>query len=291
MTISFSCDCGARMKVPNDYGGKRGKCTGCQRVVRIPDALSATESSSGLTPVDLTESSAGLTNTLAPATDQGSADLEHERLALERAKLAYDLRKVERAREELDRARSGGQELTPAPASTALPAPVVNVHLPAQAHELAPESGTDLIDCPRCAEPIKAKAQVCKHCGHALTREEEKRQRRKRGESDRGGAVSVTVHGAGAAPPSPGVAALLAFFWMGLGHIYAGEIATGLMLMIGVPAVVGMALYVAIFQMQSGGAVLGVYLAIFLIWAWQLANAYGCAARKGRGTVRRRVGR
>lgn len=99
MAITFWCEhCKGRMKVPNEVAGKRGKCAHCGQLVRIPDSRDATDTSTGLTGVRLTES--GLVNTLAPATDQGAPELEHERLVTERARL-----EVERAQLDLERAK------------------------------------------------------------------------------------------------------------------------------------------------------------------------------------------
>lgn len=50
MTIAVSCTCGKTLNVPDQYAGKRIKCTGCGQPVSVPDAASppsATPASSG----------------------------------------------------------------------------------------------------------------------------------------------------------------------------------------------------------------------------------------------------
>jgi TM2 domain-containing membrane protein YozV len=119
-----------------------------------------------------------------------------------------------------------------------LVSPVMNVspaaplvHVPRAA---APEASdpTALIDCPFCAEPIRAAARKCKHCGEMLDAALRHAPQ----------PVQVNVQNVQTfAPPqqamvladrralSPGVAAVLAFLWPGSGHLYAGKIGTGLL--------------------------------------------------------------
>lgn len=109
------------------------------------------------------------------------------------------------------------------------PAPLVHVPRAAAAEASDP---TALIDCPFCAEPIRAAARKCKHCGEMLD------------PTLRPAAQPVQVNVQNVqtfAPPpqamvladrralSPGVAAVLGLLWPGAGHLYAGKIGSGLL--------------------------------------------------------------
>jgi TM2 domain-containing membrane protein YozV len=109
------------------------------------------------------------------------------------------------------------------------PAPLV--HVPRPSAEAAADP-TAMIDCPFCAEPIRAAARKCKHCGEML--DAALRQAPQ--------PVQVNVQNVQTfAPPpqamvlsdkralNPGVAAVLAFLFPGAGHLYAGKIGTGLL--------------------------------------------------------------
>ncbi|HON36340.1 MAG TPA: zinc-ribbon domain-containing protein [Methanothrix sp.] len=62
--------------------------------------------------------------------------------------------------------------------------------------------------CSECGAEISAKAAICPKCGAPV----------------KGAAVTVTRN--------PGTAAILSFFWTGLGQIYNGEISKGILLTI-----------------------------------------------------------
>jgi TM2 domain-containing membrane protein YozV len=109
------------------------------------------------------------------------------------------------------------------------PAPLV--HVPRPSAEAAADPAA-MIDCPFCAEPIRAAARKCKHCGEML--DAALRQAPQ--------PVQVNVQNVQTfAPPpqamvlsdkralNPGVAAVLAFLFPGAGHLYAGKIGTGLL--------------------------------------------------------------
>ncbi len=61
--------------------------------------------------------------------------------------------------------------------------------------------------CHNCGNEIDAKAEICPNCG-------------------------VRVKASTTGPKNSGVAAVLSFFWMGLGQIYNGEIGKGILFII-----------------------------------------------------------
>jgi hypothetical protein len=75
----------------------------------------------------------------------------------------------------------------------------------------------ETMPCPFCGETILSVAKKCKHCNEIL---------------DPALRVAVTpvLHGRSLVRQrqSPGVAALLSFFWPGAGHIYCGEVGAGI---------------------------------------------------------------
>jgi hypothetical protein len=83
--------------------------------------------------------------------------------------------------------------------------------------------------CPYCAEVIRAEARKCKHCGELLDRSLREQDRRAR---ESVGHVHVSSR-------SGGTAAVLEVIFglflgtFGIGHIYAGNVGTGLFLMFG----------------------------------------------------------
>lgn len=91
------------------------------------------------------------------------------------------------------------------------------------------ESRATLKKCLYCAEFIQAEARKCKHCGELLDRALREAENR-----DEGRAIHVHV-----ANKSGGTAAVLEvifglfFLTFGIGHIYAGNVGTGLLLMFG----------------------------------------------------------
>lgn len=136
------------------------------------------------------------------------------------------------------------------------------------------------VECPKCAEPIKARAVVCRWCGYDLERGTRPASRG----LSLGGTQHVVVH----IPKSPGVAVVLSFFWSGLGQMYCGRIGKGLAFML--------APLLLLFLWFSGALVVsrGPYgetgyvawivalpIGFFLLWIWQLVDAYQTAQSAG----------
>jgi TM2 domain-containing membrane protein YozV len=128
--------------------------------------------------------------------------------------------------------------------------------------------------CDQCGNEVSADAQYCLSCG------------RKRQVSIKSPAPPLVSP----APPAPpviteskntGIAALLAFFLPGIGHIYVGRIASGLVIL----AAYYILMILAIVSFSLGFFTLGVGfifaillgIGILAVWAWQLFNAYKLA--------------
>lgn len=116
--------------------------------------------------------------------------------------------------------------------------------------------------CPNCGKDSAPGAKFCESCGTALPSEQASQAPPAYGPQPYGQPMyQLPVK-------SAGIAAVLAFLWAGLGHIYLGQIGTGILYMIVyiVLWVVGVA--VAVFTF-------GIGLVIPLIfWIWQLYDAY-----------------
>lgn len=121
----------------------------------------------------------------------------------------------------------------------------------------------DQIECPACAELVKARAKVCKHCGNDLTKPYKGPAKPRK--SGKGGKArrTMVVH----STKSGGTAAVLSALVPGLGHLYAGHIAFGLMILIGYPL---FSLFVYLVALAAGQASAGVALLVCAIWllAW-----------------------
>ncbi len=176
--------------------------------------------------------------------------------------------------------------------------------------ELA-QYASDEVDCPFCAERIKAKAKVCKHCARDVTKAPTSKPAKaagpRRAKSDRVSVVHHHHHAAGSGK-SGGVAAVLAVLIPGLGHIYAGRLVPGLLYLFGLP--VGM--FVATIVVAGagfaagaaaggeagavagyGGGILFMWLVGFAVYVWQIVDAYSSCASGASGGARpqRRRGR
>lgn len=179
-----------------------------------------------------------------------------------------------------------------------VPSPPVRSTLPATAAEPIPPDDGGFVECPQCAEPIRERAKLCRFCGYDLVR----RARPGIGSGARrlgGGTIRVESV---VTTRSPGVAAVLAFFYPGLGHIYAGRFAQGFGLMILPPLAIGAWLFAGSAWASSTrsdggreakftGVLLIALIAAVVLYVWQIVNAYACASPQrqlGRGFRRRR---
>jgi TM2 domain-containing membrane protein YozV len=75
---------------------------------------------------------------------------------------------------------------------------------------------------------------------------------------------------------SSGVAAVLSFLWAGLGQLYVGKIAFGLVLLLLYPFVLVFGAIVLVFALGIFGIL--IFLVLWLaIWIWNVFNAYNLA--------------
>jgi TM2 domain-containing membrane protein YozV len=137
--------------------------------------------------------------------------------------------------------------------------------------------------CTKCGRPNEQGARFCNNCGAAMWGVTARSQ------SVRSASAPtvlprprvVVVQGG---IKSSGLAAVLSFFWCGLGQIYTGQIGTGIALMLGYPVMLffGAVLTFGGALSQTGGTVmLGlIFLAIALaLWIFGMVNAYHTAER------------
>lgn len=140
MPMSYPCRaCGKRVRVSRKAQGQWGTCPHCRVEALVPtltdSRVSETEESGERAALSNT-----MANTAAPQAVQTAPDpLEVERINLEMA----------RARLELERAE------------------LMRDHARARPLREEPEEFEDEeTECRACAETIKSRAKVCKHCGH-----------------------------------------------------------------------------------------------------------------------------
>lgn len=79
---------------------------------------------------------------------------------------------------------------------------------------------TETKKCPYCAEIISSEAIKCKHCGEMLDSSNRMPLHQ---------TIQIVTPASREQKWSPGVAAVLSFFFPGLGHLYKGEIGTGIL--------------------------------------------------------------
>jgi TM2 domain-containing membrane protein YozV len=103
--------------------------------------------------------------------------------------------------------------------------------------------------CPRCGYANRYDAQYCGSCSARMPREA----------------------GGAAAARSPGLAAVLSFFWCGLGQIYNGQIFKGVAMLI---------VYTISWAMIW--LIIGI-ITTPILWIWGMFDAYRTAERLNRG--------
>lgn len=80
------------------------------------------------------------------------------------------------------------------------------------------------------------------------------------------------------ATKNPGLAAVLAFFWPGVGHIYAGRIAFGLLFFVGWPVIVAVAFLAGLLS-QEPATVLASALVVGCAYVFQVYHAHSAASQ------------
>ena len=116
--------------------------------------------------------------------------------------------------------------------------------------------------CPNCGKDSAPGAKFCESCGTALGS-----QQSSQAPQSNGPQPYQQPYGQPMYAPLPlknsGIAAVLAFLWAGLGHVYLGQIGTGILYMI---------VYIVLWfigVMTFFGLIL-----VLIFWIWQLYDAY-----------------
>jgi len=149
----------------------------------------------------------------------------------------------------------------------------------------------DMKFCYKCGEKIFQEAEICPKCGVRQMHPPNYQQ------PASGAAASAQqsppaaagqpatqpgTSGQGAQPAahyeerkSPALAAILSFFWCGLGHVYCGDFAFGLMLILVYP-IIAFVCSITIICIPV----------VLLMWFWGMYDSYGLAQRINRGEVK-----
>jgi hypothetical protein len=168
--------------------------------------------------------------------------------------------------------------------------------------------GEDERECPRCAETIKARAKVCRFCGHDLELAAAEEHARKVIEKEQAAKAKESARLAKALPASPWVraeereraglarrpriapdvdprlAVALSFLCIGLGQFYCGKLWRGVGWFLSTGTVV------AVFVLVSGhpfgrepdpGSFLLSWAAGLALWILNMLDAYACATDPG----------
>lgn len=146
------------------------------------------------------------------------------------------------------------------------------------------ESAPETMECPRCAETIKARAKMCRFCQldleAPLAEPERRRPRSGRVTVERDDPPATVVHhhyhDAPRSAPSAGVAGVLSFFWCGLGQIYCGHVGRGIAFMLAPGFMIGFCYGIFGFGGLTGG-----YLIAGVIWLINIADAVSLAGPSG----------
>ena len=128
--------------------------------------------------------------------------------------------------------------------------------------------------CDRCGKQVSADARFCPECGRRFPTSTLP-------PVPPPPHVAAPVGSVITETKNPGIAALLAFFVPGIGHIYVGRIASGLVIL----AAYYILMILAIVSFSLGFLTLGagfvitipLGIGILAVWAWQLFNAYNLA--------------
>ena len=128
--------------------------------------------------------------------------------------------------------------------------------------------GADKMYCRMCGEQLPADAAICEKCGHVIER-----------------GAKNQPNGVGYMKPlkSKGIAAVLSVIFMGLGQIYAGKIARGVVLAIIEAFCISqvfafsLALLAVDLTITMWAAYLGITIVSIVLWAWQVFDAYKLA--------------
>jgi TM2 domain-containing membrane protein YozV len=134
--------------------------------------------------------------------------------------------------------------------------------------------------CYRCGEKIFEEAEICPKCGV--------RQKHPPGYQPPSAQPASGTPSAGTAsqnpqsPPaqyeekkSPALAAILSFFWCGLGHVYCGDYAFGIALLLLYP-IIAFVCSITIICIP----------AVLIMWFWGMYDSYNLAKRINRGEVK-----
>ncbi len=121
--------------------------------------------------------------------------------------------------------------------------------------------------CPNCGKDSPPGAKFCEICGNAMPSDQTYQAPPAYGSQPFGQPMYAPIP-----LKNAGIAAVLAFLWAGLGHIYLGQIGKGIMFML-----VYIILWVIGF-LTFFGLIIGFLtffgLLPFIFWIWQLYDAY-----------------
>lgn len=112
--------------------------------------------------------------------------------------------------------------------------------------------------CPNCGKDSPPGAKFCESCGNAMPSDQTYQAPPAYGSQPFGQPMYAPIP-----LKNAGIAAVLAFLWAGLGHIYLGQIGKGIMFML-----VYIILWVIGFLTFFG------LILPFIFWIWQLYDAY-----------------
>lgn len=127
--------------------------------------------------------------------------------------------------------------------------------------------------CSKCGAKIFEEAEICPKCGVRQMHPQAVKESAAPPPASETPAVGQTAATqSGEEKKSPGIAAVLSFFWCGLGHIYCGELTLGLGLLILYPvAWVVCALTIVCIPVP------------IIMWIWAMYDSYSLAKKINRG--------